>query len=81
VWQYIFKVYRVKGGNGMADKKETPSHKAPTKKKVAKGDSYVCEVCGLAVTVDEACGCVEVCDIICCGKPMKEKRVKVKSAK
>ncbi len=36
-----------------------------------KGDNYKCEVCGLAITVDEACGCVDVCDIICCGKPMK----------
>ncbi|MFC1862307.1 hypothetical protein ACFLT4_01030 [Chloroflexota bacterium] len=30
-------------------------------------DSYVCGVCGLAITVDEACGCVDFCDIICCG--------------
>jgi rubrerythrin len=41
------------------------------KKKVAKGDTYVCGVCGLAVTVDETCGCVDFCDIICCGKQMK----------
>ena len=60
----------------MAEKKKTTA-----KKKVTKGDSYVCEVCGLAVTVDKACGCVDVCDIICCGKPMKERKIKVKSAK
>ena len=64
----------------MAEKKGTPEQKA-AKKRTAKGDSYICEVCGLSVTVDEACGCVEVCDIICCGKPMKEKKVKVKAAK
>lgn len=45
---------------------------AQTKTKV--GDSYVCKVCGLAVTVDEACGCVGACDIICCDTPMKGKR-------
>ena len=54
---------------------------AAAKKKVAKGDSYACEVCGLAVTVDEGCGCIDVCDIVCCGKPMKERKIKVKSAK
>ncbi len=57
------------------------AEKKTTKKKVAKGESYVCGVCGLAVTIDEVCGCVDVCDIICCGKPMKEKKVKVKATK
>jgi len=63
----------------MAGKKE--AQELPAKKKIAKGDSYVCKVCGLAVSVDEVCGCVDVCDIICCGKPMKERKVKVKTAK
>ncbi len=58
----------------MAEKKQ-----APAKKKMAKGTSYACEVCGLAVSVDEVCGCVDVCDIICCGTPMKERKVKVKA--
>jgi hypothetical protein len=53
--------------------------KAAAVKKVAKGDSYVCGVCGLAVTVDDACGCVDVCDIICCGEPMKTRKVPVKA--
>jgi hypothetical protein len=55
--------------------KRTPAKKqAPKKnKKFAKGDSYVCEVCGLAVTVDTACGCVETSEIICCGQAMKSK--------
>ena len=57
------------------------AEKKATKKTIAKGDSYTCEVCGLSVVVDEACGCVDVCDIICCSKPMKEKKVKVKASK
>jgi len=55
----------------MAEKTVITTPKAPTKKKVKKGNAYVCEMCGLTVSVDEACGCVEVCDIIYCGKPMK----------
>ncbi len=31
---------------------------------------------GLAVTVDDVCGCVDACDIICCEKSMKRKRAK-----
>jgi hypothetical protein len=52
------------------------SRKAVAKTKTKAGDSYVCGVCGLAVTVDEACGCVDACDIICCETPMKKKRAK-----
>jgi hypothetical protein len=44
------------------------------KKAVKKGDVYQCGVCGLAVTVDEDCGCVDACDIICCEKQMKPKK-------
>lgn len=54
----------------MADKKESIAQKAPAKKRAAKGDTLTCEVCGLSVVVDEACGCAE-CEILCCGKPMK----------
>jgi hypothetical protein len=43
-------------------------------KGIKKGDSYKCSVCGLAVTVDELCGCVDTCDILCCEKPMKLKK-------
>ena len=60
----------------MVEKKQ-----AAAKKKMAKGVSYTCEVCGLVVSVDEVCGCVDVCDIICCGKPMKERKSKVKATK
>ena len=64
----------------MAVKKAT-AKKAPAKKAAAKsptkaGDAYVCEVCGLGITVDEVCGCAEACDIICCEAPMKKKRSK-----
>ena len=48
--------------------------KKVAKKGVGKGDVYQCSVCGLAVTVDEVCGCVDTCDIICCEKPMKPKK-------
>lgn len=39
--------------------------------KTEQGSSYTCGVCGLVVTVDEVCNCVDVCDLICCGEPMK----------
>lgn len=63
----------------MAQKKATKttpqrSTKAVSKKGVKKGDAYKCSVCGLVVSVDEVCGCVETCDIICCEQPMKPKR-------
>ena len=48
--------------------------KKAAKKAVKRGDTYTCGVCGLAVTVDEVCGCVDACDIICCEKQMKPKR-------
>ena len=39
-----------------------------------KGNRYTCEVCGLIVTVDSACGCADACDIVCCGHAMKPKK-------
>ena len=48
--------------------------KKVAKKSVKKGDVYKCGVCGLAVTVDEICGCVDTCDIICCEKQMRPKK-------
>src|SRR4030043_348138 len=47
---------------------------ALTDEVVKKGDVYKCGVSGLAVTVDEVCGCIDYCDIICCEKPMKLKK-------
>lgn len=61
-----------------ATAKKPVIRKVPAKKAVSKGQSYECEVCGLAVTVDEDCGCIETCDILCCGQPMKEKKTKAK---
>ncbi len=61
--------------------KKAPAKKRPAKEAAARGgtkvgDVYTCEVCGLGVTVDEVCGCVDTCDIICCETPMKRKRTK-----
>jgi hypothetical protein len=56
--------------------KKAPAKKGAAKGKTKTGDVYACEVCGLAVTVNEVCGCVEACDILCCEKPMKKKRAK-----
>jgi len=56
----------------MAQKKGVKrGSKAVGKRDVKKGDVYKCGVCGLAVRVDEVCGCVDMCDIICCEKQMK----------
>ncbi|MBP1746418.1 MAG: hypothetical protein H6Q54_1033 [Deltaproteobacteria bacterium] len=51
-----------------------PAAKAAKKPVVPKGSKYTCGVCGMVVSVDTACGCVETCDLICCAKPMKLKK-------
>jgi len=56
--------------------KKAVGKKAVAKKKTKVGEAYACEVCGLAVTVDTDCGCVDACDIICCETPMKKKRAR-----
>ena len=48
--------------------------KKVAKKGVKKGDVYKCGVCGLAVKVDNVCGCVDYCDIVCCEKEMRPAR-------
>jgi len=71
----------------MPVKKATAARPAAVKKapaavkKPAKGAQYACAVCGLVISVDETCGCVETCDIICCGEPMKEHKKKSTAAK
>jgi len=55
----------------MAQKKVTQKG---SKKSVKKGEQYRCTVCGLAITVDEICGCIDTCDIVCCEMPMKPKK-------
>ncbi|MEN3014083.1 MAG: hypothetical protein ABDH23_05685 [Endomicrobiia bacterium] len=49
------------------------SKKTSSKSKKQK-QKYVCEKCGLIISVDETCGCVDACDIICCGEQMKPKK-------
>ncbi len=56
--------------------KRASARKVAARGKTKVGDSYVCGVCGLAVTVDEDCGCSAACDIICCSEPMKKKRIR-----
>ena len=58
----------------MAKKVAAPEKKT-TRKKVKKGDSLVCNVCGLSVVVEEIGGMVvgEEDVLLCCGEPMKRK--------
>ncbi len=66
-----------KGGGATATEvKEAPAKAAPARKapvKHEKGTPLECELCGMAVIVDELCDCVEVHEIFCCGEPMKPK--------
>ncbi|HSW64933.1 MAG TPA: hypothetical protein VLH56_16725 [Dissulfurispiraceae bacterium] len=71
-----------------APKKTVPAKKCATKKcapksavKTApkatakmKGSKYSCVSCGLIVTIDKVCGCVDMCEILCCGAPMKSSK-------
>jgi len=54
----------------MAEKKAV---KKVSKKGAKKGDVYECGVCGLEVTVNKVCDCVDDCDILCCERAMKPK--------
>ncbi len=51
-----------------------PKKAAKKSSKAKKGSRYSCTSCGLVVSVDNACGCVDYCDIVCCGKAMKPKK-------
>jgi hypothetical protein len=55
--------------------KKMVKKKKGTKKtrKMRKGTKYTCRECGLVVTIDEVCGCVDFCDLMCCGKQMVRK--------
>ena len=49
-----------------------------------KGNRYMCSECGLVVAVEDACGCVDTCDIVCCDttmKPVSKKKAVKKTAK
>ena len=52
----------------------TKTVKKTSAKKIKKGDKYECSLCGIVVSVDETCGCMGTCDIVCCGKQMKSKK-------
>jgi hypothetical protein len=54
-----------------AAKKKTAAGKT---KKAIKGDKYACDICGLVISVDTVCGCIDTCNILCCDKPMKHKK-------
>lgn len=43
------------------------------KKNVEKKRQMVCKECGLIITVENECECMDSCDVICCGEQMKTK--------
>lgn len=55
-------------------RKTAPKKIRPNASAKKKGGKYECVECGLLVTVDEPCGCVEACELVCCGQPMQFKR-------
>jgi hypothetical protein len=54
--------------------------KATSRKKLNKGDSLVCETCGLTVVVDECGDIVAAQEIICCDEIMKPKASRAKAS-
>ncbi len=70
-------------GKKAGAKKAAAPAKATARKRVGKDDSMECEVCGLAVVVEEVGG-IAIRDesvLLCCGKPMRKKASKAKTAK
>lgn len=61
------------GTKKCAPKSAVKTAPKPAAKKNSKvqGSKYACVSCGLIITVDKACGCVDMCEILCCGAPMK----------
>ncbi|UCD34804.1 MAG: hypothetical protein JSU90_11030, partial [Nitrospiraceae bacterium] len=64
------------GKKKITAKKKTsaPAKRKASAARVKKGDRYQCSVCGIAVRIDETCGCVDMCDIICCDTQMRPKK-------
>ena len=64
-----------------APAKKTAAAKPAVKKRVNKGEKVMCEVCGLAVTVEEIGGIAisEETTLLCCGKPMKTRKAPAKA--
>ncbi len=66
---------------------KTTAAKKPTgraaARKVSKGDTFMCELCGLQLIVDETGDLLAGREVICCGQSMKEKpgRAKASSGK
>ncbi len=54
--------------------KKTEKKSVKKKAGTIKGNKYTCQECGLVVTVDEVCNCVDVCDLVCCGEPMEQNK-------
>ncbi len=48
--------------------------------KTKSGDLYVCDECGMAVTIEEACTC-DACGLVCCDVPMVKKAGSARKAK
>ena len=68
----VKKVVKTRKVSAPAKTRATAKKTSPKKQKTLKtGARYVCDVCGLAMKVDKACGCEDFCDIICCGEQMK----------
>lgn len=66
------KVVKAKKVSAPAKSRTTAKKTSPGKQKALKsGARYICDACGLALTVDTACSCDDFCDIICCGEQMK----------
>jgi len=62
---------------------QAATKKPASKRGIDKGQTLACEVCGLAVTVDQI-GDVAVEEdtvLLCCGKPMKANAAAKKTAK
>jgi hypothetical protein len=59
-----------------ATAKKAPAKRTAGRGKTNPGDKLVCGVCGISLTVDEACGCAEAHPIFCCEQPMKKKRAR-----
>jgi hypothetical protein len=64
-------------------KKVTEAKTTPAKRKINKGQTLACEVCGISVTVEEIGNAIveEESVLLCCGKPMKDKTIVKKAVK
>jgi hypothetical protein len=54
----------------MAARKTKKAVHKKTKNSVAKGSKLTCKECGLELRVVDDCGCVDPCDVMCCGEQM-----------